>query len=273
MKKSHKGLLILLVPFVLGFLIGFLAGGGFSEKSRPDNAEKVEKSFGGDSGEEMPEQRTAAAAPHTEVETVEEDDDDVDGLGAAPKRKEVIYYRNRLQYSKLFADLNDAHLEAARRLGLKEIPRNRSDVEHSRLVKIEDNDWLVVDDLKYSVPYLTEGAAKELNRIGKAFCDSLKSKNLLDYKIIVSSLLRTEEDVQRLRRSGNPNASNNSAHCYATTFDITYTRYWAEDESEAFMQPFELTKVLGEVLLDEKKAGRVLVKYERKEHCFHITAL
>ena len=38
------------------------------------------------------------------------------------------------------------------------------------------------------------------------------------------------------------------------------------------MQPFELTKVLGEVLLDEKNAARCLVKYEKKEHCFHITS-
>lgn len=38
------------------------------------------------------------------------------------------------------------------------------------------------------------------------------------------------------------------------------------------MQPYELTKVLGEVLRERKKAGKCLVKYERKEHCFHITS-
>jgi hypothetical protein len=26
------------------------------------------------------------------------------------------------------------------------------------------------------------------------------------------------------------------------------------------------------VLRDERDAGRILVKYEKKEHCFHITA-
>ena len=82
----------------------------------------------------------------------------------------------------------------------------------------------------------------------------------------------TEEDVKKLQRSGNPNASDNSAHCYGTTFDITYTRYWREDENEVFMQPYELTKVLAEVLRDRKEAGKCLVKYERKEHCFHITS-
>ena len=142
----------------------------------------------------------------------------------------------------------------------------------ANLVLIEDDDFLVVDKLRYSVPYLTRGAAAELHQIAKAFSDSLDAKHFPDYKLVVSSVLRTEEEVQRLRRSGNPNASDNSAHCYGTTFDITYTRYWRDMETDEFMQPYELTKVLAEVLRDEKNAGHCLVKYERKEHCFHITS-
>lgn len=258
MKKSHKGLIVLAVPFLLGFLAGFLAGGGCSGKEGTGIVEETPAETFSPVAEECKEE----SGPF----------DDVDGLGEKPERKEIIYYRDRLPYAKLFADLNDAHLRVARQLGLPEIPVTREDFSHRGLVRIEDNEYLVVDDLQYSIPYLTEGAAEELQRIAKAFSDSLEAKNLLDYKLIVSSLLRTEEDVDRLRRSGNPNASDNSAHCYGTTFDITYTRYYSEDESEAFMQPFELTKVLGEVLLDEKNAARCLVKYERQEHCFHITS-
>ena len=258
MKKSHKGLIVLAVPFVLGFLAGFLVRGGCTSETG--------------SGEEEQETVIVEPAPVCEEEPPEEPFDDVDGLGEKPEPKEIIYYRDRLPYARLFADLNEAHLRVARQLGLSEVPKTREDFSRKGLVKIVDNDYLVVDDLKYSIPYLTEGAAEELQRIAKAFSDSLESKGLLDYKLVVSSLLRTEEDVERLRRSGNPNASDNSAHCYGTTFDITYTRYFSEDESEAFMQPFELTKVLGEVLLDEKNAARCLVKYEKKEHCFHITS-
>ena len=228
MKKSHKGLIVLAVPFLLGFLAGFLAGGGCSGKE------------GTGIVEETPAETLAPVAEECKEES--EPFDDVDGLGEKPERKEIIYYRDRLPYAKLFADLNDAHLRVARQLGLSEIPKTREDFSHRGLVKIEDNEYLVVDDLQYSIPYLTEGAAEELQRIARAFSDSLESKNLLDYKLIVSSLLRTEEDVDR------------------------------EDESEAFMQPFELTKVLGEVLLDEKNAARCLVKYEKQEHCFHITS-
>lgn len=264
MKKSYKGLLILIAPFVAGFLLGLLAGGGCSRRS--EKAEQAES----EAVVEQKEDEDIEAQIEEEV-SVPDNGDDVDGTGES-KAREVIYYGKRLSYAKLFADLNDRHLEAARRLGLGKVPETRAEVDGMPLERIGDSDYYVVDDLKYSMPYLTKGAAKELDTIGKAFRDSLKSKKLLDYKLVVSSLLRTEEDVRRLRRSGNPNASDNSAHCYATTFDITYTRYYSDDESEAFMQPYELTKVLGEVLRDQKEAGRCLVKYERKEHCFHITS-
>lgn len=261
MNKSTKGLIILLTPFVLGFLLGFILGGGFGHKDKQEDEEiSVEQII------------TETAEPETTAEEAENElEDESDGEDGA---REVIYYGPRLAYSRLFADLNEKHIELAKRVGLSAIPQTRNDVEHMKkdLVKIEDNEYYIVDELRYSMPYLTPGAAEELMTIAKAFSDSLERKQLLDYKLIVSSVLRTEEDVTRLRKSGNPNASNNSAHCYGTTFDITYVRYHSDDETEAFMQPYELTKVLGEVLRDQKNATRCLVKYERSEHCFHITS-
>ena len=148
--------------------------------------------------EAVQETVTPEPAPVCADELPEEPFDDVDGLGEKPEPKEIIYYRDRLPYARLFADLNEAHLRVARQLGLSEVPKTREDFSRKGLVKIVDNDYLVVDDLQYSIPYLTEGAAEELQRIAKAFSDSLESKGLLDYKLVVSSLLRTEEDVERL---------------------------------------------------------------------------
>ncbi|MCR5351228.1 MAG: DUF5715 family protein [Bacteroidales bacterium] len=264
MTKNKKTLIILLTPFVLGFLLGLLVGGGCSKQERPQKQEKTEQTAVVDS--------LQAPAGGTEVQTEElAPEDDVDGLGQTEAR-EIIYYTKRLSYATLFNDVNETHLEKARAVGLKKIPEKRSDVDPSRMSQIADSDFLVLDKLNYSVPYLTAGAARELNHIAKTFHDSLTRKQFPLYKLVVSSILRTEEDVTRLRKSGNPNASDNSAHCYGTTFDITYTRYFREEETDEFMQPYELTKVLAEVLRDEKAAGRILVKYERKEHCFHITA-
>lgn len=262
----QKGLLILLTPFVLGFLLGYLAGSAGKSKT---------------------ESRTETITiDHTDEEKAPEDADDQSFEGAAEDlqeaeatdddqtpKKEIIYYRNRLQYAKLFNDMNDKHLEIAKKIGLQNPPKTRSDVNTNALVLIENNKYYDIDNLHYSIPYLTKGAKHELDVIAKAFSDSLKSKNLVEYKLVVTSVLRTDEDVNKLRRSGNPNASANSAHCYGTTFDITYTKYHRDRETEEFMQPFELTKVLGEVLLDQKNANHCLVKYEKKEHCFHITTL
>ena len=260
MNRQSKGLVTLLVTLLIGFVLGFLAGGGCTRRAVRDAV--IEDEEGSDEVAELVQQavsHTATAQPELKEE-------------GEPQPREIIYNRKRLPYSKLFNDLNEEHLNVARRTGLKRVPKNRAEVESEGLVEIRDNDLYIIYDLRYSVPYLTKNAARELEAIAQAFSDSLRNHGLLDYKLVVSSVLRTEEDVQRLRRSGNPNASDNSAHCYGTTFDIAYTRYYREDESKEFMQPFELTKVLGEVLRDRRNAGHCLVKYERQEHCFHITA-
>ena len=260
MTKKQKALTILLTPFLLGFLLGFLVGGGCSKKEKKVKAEVVEQV--------IEQQEEAQETVAEEEETME---DDVDGTGES-QAKEIIYYTKLMSYGKVFNDINETHLEKARAVGLKKIPEKRDDIDEKQLVKIENSDYLELDEMRYSVPYLTAGAARELNHIAKAFNDSLKRKQLLEYKLVCSSVLRTEEDVKRLQNSGNPNASDNSAHCYGTTFDITYTRYARDEETDEFMQPYELTKVLAEVLRDERNAGRILVKYEKKEHCFHITS-
>ena len=267
MSKREKALIILLTPFVLGLLIGILIGRGCSRADRPVKEKKART--------ERVEPKLQETQPE-EVEVPElsetAQEDDVDGLGEVAEAREIIYYTPRMAYAKVFNDVNDTHLDKAKAIGLKKIPEKRDAINTSQLVQIADSDFLVLDNLRYSVPYLTNGAARELNHIARAFHDSLARKQFPLYKLVVSSVLRTEEDVTRLRKSGNPNASDNSAHCYGTTFDITYTRYHRDVETDEFMQPFELTKVLAEVLRDEKSAGRILAKYEKKEHCFHITA-
>lgn len=264
MTRKQKALIVLLTPFLLGFLLGLLVGGGCSKMETPVAQETA-------ATEE--EEKSLQDLPEKEEEAVEKilEEDDVDGTGESSAR-EIIYAAKRMPYATLFNDINEIHLEKAKEVGLKAIPDKRDAIDARTLVRVENSDYLEIDELRYSVPYLTDGAARELNRIAKAFNDSLTRKQFPIYKLVCSSILRTEEDVMRLRKSGNPNASDNSAHCYGTTFDITYTRYARDQETDEFMQPYELTKVLGEVLRDEKDAGRILVKYERKEHCFHITS-
>ena len=113
-----------------------------------------------------------------------------------------------------------------------------------------------------------------LDTIGQNFLDSLTSKGLNPNRIIVTSVLRTEKDVKRLRRR-NTNASSNSTHAYGTTFDISWKRFQkVEDEDGRPMQDVgadTLKLVLAEVLRDLRRADRCYVKYEIKQACFHIT--
>ena len=180
-------------------------------------------------------------------------------------------------YATLFNDKNRVQLKAAKKLGIKQPLKDRAAANAVKdgLVKIEDNDYYSVDRLTHSVPYLTDVAAELLDMIGKNFLDSLESKGLNPNKIIVTSVLRTQEDIKRLQKSGNVNAVSNSAHCYATTFDISYARYdktWFKGfRYYKSVTPETLKKILGEVLRDLKQQKKCYVKYEKKQRCFHIT--
>ena len=181
-----------------------------------------------------------------------------------------------LDYATLFNDQNGVQLKSARKFGIKQTLRNRDaadDVKDS-LVHIKDNSHYSIAKLTHSIPYLTNGAAGLLDMIGKNFLDSLESKGLNPNKIIVTSVLRTQEDIDKLQKS-NPNSVKNSAHCYATTFDITYARYdkikFKKLRRCESVEKETLKKVLGEVLRDLRKQNKCYVKYEVKQRCFHVT--
>ena len=182
-----------------------------------------------------------------------------------------------LNYASLFNDQNGVQLKSAARFGIKRTLKDRKEANGVKdgLVHIKDNSHYSIAKLTHSIPYLTDGAAELLDMIGRNFLDSLESKGLNPNRIIVTSVLRTQEDIKKLQKSGNPNAVSNSAHCYATTFDITYARYdkimfkkfrWCESVDKD-----TLKYVLGEVLRDLRKQNKCYVKYEVKQRCFHIT--
>lgn len=179
-------------------------------------------------------------------------------------------------FGRTFGDLNQKQLNVAQAIGITPIA-SREDTEEmtDQLTFIESNDRYAVDSLTHSIPYLIPGAAALLDTIGQNFLDSLASKGLNPNRIIVTSVLRTEKDVKRLRRR-NSNASSNSTHAYGTTFDVSWKRFQkVEDEDGRPMQDVgadTLKLVLAEVLRDLKQADRCYVKYEIKQACFHITS-
>ena len=192
------------------------------------------------------------------------------------KMNEPRNIKGVISYKRSFGDLNDTHLAAAKKIGVKPL-QNREAAEKlgGKVVEIKDCKYYQVDSLTHSIPFLVPKASALLDSIGANFLDSLESKGLNPNQIIVTSVLRTNDDVKKLGKR-NINASKNSAHVYGTTFDITYKRFHkVEDPDGRPMQDVRadtLKLVLSEVLRDLKKKEMCYVKYELKQACFHITA-
>ena len=179
-------------------------------------------------------------------------------------------------YAKCFPDVQDVQIVAAKRWGVRPV-RNRAEAEHRRnqLVYVGANPFYCIDKgMRHSIPYLVPRASHLLSLIGRSYMDSLYIKGIPLHRIIVSSVLRTEDDVARLQR-GNGNATSQSCHLFGTTFDICYNRFSTvsppgEPERRA-VQNDTLKWVLSEVLRDIRKQGHCYIKYEVKQGCFHIT--
>lgn len=176
-------------------------------------------------------------------------------------------------YNRDFADLNDVHLSSAQKLGIEPVASREEAKNASRkMTEIETNEYYEVEELKHSIPFLVSEAAGLLEDIGKNFQDSLTHLNAPVYKIKVTSVTRTVDDVKKLKKR-NSNSSLNSAHQYGTTFDVSWVRYTKIDEKDTLnIDNDRLKMVLATVLRDLHRADRCYIKHERKQGCFHITA-
>ena len=186
----------------------------------------------------------------------------------------LVWYPGRtFSYKAKFNDLQAKQHEVASRIGLSRPPENRKDAAKMRhqLVEIKTNENYIVDSLTHSVPFLIPSAKRELDAIGAEWADILSRNNLPHYRFYVTSVLRTQEDIKYLQRSGNINSVTRSCHCYGTTFDLAYMRYDKVTQTRAYMHEDNLKLVLGQVLLNHQRAGKIYVKYEWKQSCFHIT--
>ena len=171
-------------------------------------------------------------------------------------------------YKTAFPDSQSVQIVAANKWGVKPV-KNREDAEARKkeLVYVGESPYYHVDKLNSSIPYLVPRAAVLLQDIGQAFYDSLYMKGVPLNQLIVTSVLRTKEDVARLQRH-NGNATDNSCHLYGTTFDICYNRYHAIEQE---VRNDTLKWVLSEVLRDIRRDKRAYIKYEVKQGCFHMT--
>ena len=191
-----------------------------------------------------------------------------------PEETNLVQYPGRtFSYKDKFNDMQTKQHETASRIGLARPPKDRADAASMRkqLVELKTCSNYIVDSLTHSVPYLIPSAKRELDSIGAEWADILKRNGLPHYRFYVTSVLRTQEDIRFLQRSGNINSVTQSCHCYGTTFDLAYMRYNKVTRTSDYMIEDNLKLVLGQVLLNEQRKGHIYVKYEWKQSCFHVT--
>lgn len=186
----------------------------------------------------------------------------------SPFKKHPVYSVS--SFDEVFPDLNPVQLETAEVLGIPST-KNREDAERHKgaLVNIQNNPHFAVRHLTHSIPYLVPRAVRLLERIAMAYSDSLTVKGFPPYKLVITSVLRSEDDITKLRNV-NRNASENSCHRYGTTFDITYNHF-VDVSTGQETASVKLKSILAEVLDDFRQMGACYVKYEAHQACFHIT--
>ena len=204
------------------------------------------------------------------------------------------------QESALRSFGNAAQLGRARSLGAR--PADSSELQAmqsaGRLLALEDStDLWAVRKLDHSVALVTPDAHALLTRIAQQFQQRLTDMGLPRYRVEVTSVLRTPDAQEDLRRT-NPNAAAGmSTHEFGTTLDLAYSSFaaphdldlafdaagmpWLEPrldwfaraglEAAAARKSRELQAILGEVLLDLQRRGDVMVTLERQQPVYHLT--
>jgi len=165
-----------------------------------------------------------------------------------------------------FRDLQPTQIKAAEKNGISKPLKDNKGIDKlvkkGKLQKISSCKAYDIDPLTHSYPYLVPKAAQLLKEIG----EGVQQRTGSESRIIVTSVLRTEESVSRLQK-GNINATSRSCHLFGTTIDITYVRY----HQKGHVTDQQMAEALKETLRQLRKQKRCYVMCESKQHCYHIT--
>ena len=128
-------------------------------------------------------------------------------------------------FGRTFPDLQGVHIVAARKWGVSPVEdREEAELRKDELVYVGSNPYYTMDkQMSYSIPYLVPRASDLLQKISRNFLDSLAIKDIPLHTLIVTSVLRTENDVRRLRRF-NCNAFRKDGKLYYTYLSENHRR-------------------------------------------------
>jgi hypothetical protein len=202
---------------------------------------------------------------------------------------------NRHERGELRHDVSAVQIEPARRLGIQPGTPLQQLISSGQVVQLPQATSLwVLRDLNFSVPYLVPSAEAMLEEVCHRFHARLDSLGLPRFRLEVTSALRTADSQAALRRRNRNAAPDESAHEYGTTFDIAYRKFAPPMDDGTGGEPLalgplarmvsdsmwmltarqrgvELQAVLGRVLQEMRREGKLLTRMERSQPVYHTT--
>jgi hypothetical protein len=194
------------------------------------------------------------------------------------------------------------HVELGRELGVSPSQTRTARAADSALVRLGEGQGYRLAEARYSVPLATPGAAAVLDSVGARFAAALAARGLPPVRAIVTSVLRSGDDQEALRRVNTNAAPGRSSHEYGVSFDLTYRRFSAAPDTAlatpgpgvpgllrglararrlerldahahdlAADYPSRLDALLGRTLLELKARGLLVVLRERRQPVYHVT--
>lgn len=195
--------------------------------------------------------------------------------------------------------LNDDHVAAAQRSG---VSRVRDSTHVARLLGSEalvalpdSSEYWVLRELDQSLPYVTPHTRETLEELGRRFHARLRKQGLPPFRLDITSVLRTGEQQEALRRRNRNASRTTSSHEFGTTVDIAYLSFAAPrviddppagrldarlrahatmrlDTLGTHYAP-HLEGELGAVLQEMQREGTLMTLRERSQPVYHTTVL
>ncbi|MFN4000198.1 DUF5715 family protein [Algoriphagus sp.] len=135
-------------------------------------------------------------------------------------------------------------------------------INNNQLVLINRGSGYHVEKLTHSYPYVTPRSKEIIEELGEAFKALAKKESFFT----ITSVTRTPEQQQNLRKRNKNATSGVSSHSYGVSFDISYIRFNGKKGPNRSAQ-----KDLESVLNEFQAANKIFFIKERQQSCYHIT--
>ncbi|WP_395093097.1 DUF5715 family protein [Vaginella massiliensis] len=178
-------------------------------------------------------------------------------VSSSSSTKRAVFLKDKITYSDHVFEASSFDVPL-----ITDFIHMESLVNENKLFEVpEITDTYVLQKLTHSRPYLIKPALEILYEVSEKF------KLETGTRLSISSLTRTLETQQKLRRVNSNAAKGNSAHEYGAAFDISYAQYDDGIRGRNYTYESVMKNILDQLVTE----GKIYYIKERRQPCFHIT--